>query len=598
MNRQLISWIGLCGLLLVFWVSCQEAEDKHESPTIENSQQTKSISKTSNKPKSPEVSIKSGYYTDSITIEIKAANTQDKICYTLDGRLPDFRFCKTYKVPIKIGKTSLLKVIAFKSADSYSEEVCQLYVFESPHTFPLISLSIPNWEKHYNRNRKTAETDKERSCHIHLIDTTNQLVLDQKLGLSLAGHFSRRRSQKSISLHTRKKFGKKWINFPFFKHKPAQAYRGLVLRNDGNSDPPLLFKDAFLQSVARSLGTQDYLDSCPVVLYINGQYWGVYNVREKKCKHYFEYNYSLDGDSIDYLMNFLPQVKKGSDTDYLNLMSFVKTHDLANQKNLKQVEDQVDLTNFIDYQILEIYFANVDWPMTNIRYWKPQQANGKWRWILFDLDLAYRKNSFALNTLGPYAMGKTNDVNIQNATLLLRKLCTESPVFRTRFVTRFSDLLNQDFQPQSIIAQIDSFENLYSSEIPKHLERWTPQRSIEEWKTDVQNLRSFAQKRPPHIWEHIQNEWQLHNPIPIQISLATSSGKAGQVKVNSLSISSNWSGQYFPDFPLELEAQNSDKQKFSHWECTPTLPNFDYKSPKLSLDLSGIKSLNLTAHFK
>ena len=130
----------------------------------------------------------------------------------------------------------------------------------------------------------------------------------------------------------------------------------------------------------------------PVVLYLNGNYWGHLNLREKINEDYLEGNHGVDADKID-LLEYTSRILSGSNKQYLKLVDFLENNTLESDSMYKTVAVQIDVNNFIDYQLSQIYFNNTDWPGNNLKYWKPQTEEGKWRWILFDTDFGFGLDS-------------------------------------------------------------------------------------------------------------------------------------------------------------------------------------------------------------
>lgn len=548
--------------------------------------------------------LKDGYYDGPLEIELEPAQKGDRICYTLDGSFPNPNSCFEYMRPFHIEKTSILKAASFRNGHLASKTISRIYLLRSPHHFPVFSLSVDNWDSFY-QNTNATETDEELVGHSIFIDTSGQKVFSKYVGISLAGGASRRHTQKPISIHTRSYLGGKWMKYPMFPDKQLDKFRSFVFRNDGNSVPHTHFKDALLQNIASELGTQDYLSSRPVVVYVNGNYYGIYNVREKKCKHYFENNHQVDGDSLDVLINYTLYEKMGKNDDFIELNTFVENNDLGIQENLNFVANQVDINNFLDYQILQIYYANTDWPINNVRLWRSKES-GKWRWMLFDLDLSFREYKVEINSL-EYALGKNNfhsereNIKIHKYTTLLRGLM-DNTAMRNKFINRFADLLNTSFQSAHIVAKTDSLQAIYEPEIREHIDHWQNGEDSEipnynYWLTGIDNIKSFATQRSDFMWRFILDQWKLKGTTPL--SIVTETEGAGKVQVNSIyTKGTKWEGNYFQDIPITITAVPMDGYKFTHWEMIGEAEGFSKKKNMLELIFNSSQAVELKAHFK
>ena len=225
----------------------------------------------------------------------------------------------------------------------------------------------------------------------------------------------------------------------------------------------------------------------------------------------------------------------------------------------------MDVDNFMNYQIAQIYFDNQD-AGGNIKFWRPQTPEGRWRWILYDTDWgfglhdpkAWRNNSLAFHT----EPDGSHWPNPPWSTFMLRKLL-ENPEFKSQFLNRFADHLNASLQPERILERIEEFYRQYQPEMPRHTERWG--QNLARWEKEVDVLRTFAKKRPVIMWRHLGEQFEPGNPVALE--LAASQG--GEVMVNRhLSINNAFQGWYFPSVPVEVEAVPAYGYRFSHWEGT------------------------------
>ena len=143
-----------------------------------------------------------------------------------------------------------------------------------------------------------------------------------------------------------------------------------------------MMRDVLLTSLMEdsNLDIQAYRS---VASYLNGEYWGLYNIREKINEHYLASLHNLDPDEIN-IVELNGEVIHGDNEAYLNMVSFVSNNSLSSSENYQQIADQIDIDNYIQYQVAQIYYDNRDWPGNNIKFWQP--TGGKWRWILFDTD--------------------------------------------------------------------------------------------------------------------------------------------------------------------------------------------------------------------
>jgi len=234
-------------------------------------------------------------------------------------------------------------------------------------------------------------------------------------------------------------------------------------------------------------------------------------------------------------------------------------------ENYAYIQSQMDVENFIDYKIAEIYFDNVD-AGGNIKYWRPQIEGGRWRWILYDTDWgfglhdrkAYKHNSLGFHTEpnGPHWP------NPPWSTFILRKLLNNRD-FKQAFVTRFADHINKTFHPNRALRLIDKHYEHLLPEMSRHLERW--QLAEKNWLEEIDVLRKFALERPKYMRQHLKKKFDLGKDVTLNLT-ASAGGKIilnQNVEINS---GDDFSGQYFEKTPITLLAEPDLGYKFSHWE--------------------------------
>ncbi len=195
-------------------------------------------------------------------------------------------------------------------------------------------------------------------------------------GIKINGGCSRTNPQKSLGVYFRDKYGPDEIRYPLFNSKNVDRFKSIMLRNSGNDFNRTQMQDAMMQTLIIGQMDIDYMAYTPAALYLNGVYWGVQNIREKSSGDYLYTNYGLDEDSIDLLESF-NTVIEGDNSDYTAIISFLNSNNLTSTQNYNYVTSRIDLESYIDYQIAEIYFANLDWPGNNIKYWKSEKTGFK-----------------------------------------------------------------------------------------------------------------------------------------------------------------------------------------------------------------------------
>ncbi len=547
----------------------------------------------------PSLSVKSGAYLLHQKVALKSSGRYSVIYYTLDGSLPSDSLGMVYESPIVIKENTVLRAVVHSIGKLPSPVVTEHYMIgESNSNLSSISICVGDWEQYYNASQKT---ERELEAHFTYFNEQGGLESNSPMALTLAGGGSLRHPQKSISLHVKPYFySKKSIKHSFFPTKDQKKYHGFVLRNAGNAVPKTHFKDAFMHRLVSSNTAIDYLDSKPVNVFINGKYWGIYNLREKKCKHYYSDNHNLPDGELTVVEGYQNRIIKGYSNSMAALLTFVSQNDLRGIENYKEASQLIDLENFIDYYISQIFFANTDWPINNVRQWKVEGTNdSKWRWLLFDLDHGFRANKVDLNSV-EYAMGVNNfhsedyDEALLKGSVLFRKFM-ENPEFSRKFVNRFADLLNSNFKVTNMIDLLDEMAREIATDIPRHIERWDndPElvhiKSLARWESAIEDMRNFAQLRPAAIRKHLATSLDLKG----HFELTVEQSNGGTFSVNTLQdLDDTFTGSYFTGQGVRVIAKPSKGFQFDYWEGYEK-----NRSMEIELDLDAGKELRIKPIF-
>jgi hypothetical protein len=273
-------------------------------------------------------------------------------------------------------------------------------------------------------------------------------------------------------------------------------------------------------------------------------------------------HHDIDPDSITILENN-GTIIRGDASSYWTMFSFLENNSLASQANYNKVLEWIDPGSFIDYWATQIFISNKDWPGNNIRFWKTNDASGRWRWILYDTDfgMGIWGNSAAENSL-TFALEPNGPgwPNPSWSTLLFRRLI-ENPVFVNQFVNRFADLLNSNFKAENVNKAIDLKSAAIADEIDNHLQRWNA--SKDYWLANVKEMKAFATARPSYVLGHIRQKFNFQVP---QLITARVDSTQGLIQLNSLLLHNYpWKGFYFPNVPITLTAKPKVGYKFVKW---------------------------------
>ncbi|MCB4362826.1 CotH kinase family protein [Hydrogenophaga taeniospiralis] len=408
------------------------------------------------------------------------------------------------------------------------------------------------------------------------VEKPEKASMDQRIGVRVHGGFSRSNASKSLRLYARKRYGKNKFQHPVFGED--HNHKKLILRNSGNDFQKTMFKDAAAQAVVRHLNieTQGYQ---PVVTFINGEYWGLLNLREYFDTDHFSEKYAIPEKDIELVEN--NAVIEGDPTHWNLVMAFFEKSDLRREEAYRQASKLIDIDSLIDHQIANIFIGNVDWPHNNVKAWRyrgkaPRYASqgvldGRWRWLQYDADLALTIPSVNILAGALHPRGTKNLDGVAWSTLLLRKLM-ENDDFRTRFINRFADLLSTTFDAEHTSRTVLQLQNDIRPEMPRHLERWKVPANVDVWAQHVQSMLTFLRQRPAIQRAQLIDQFQLKGTYSLTVDIPDA--RQGHIRINTLQTpdlpdhpgaEGVWTGIYFSGVPLELEAIAKPCYAFKRW---------------------------------
>lgn len=554
---------------------------------------------------SVETSKNSGFYDEALSVSLSSSGSNMTIHFTKDGSIPDLN-SPTYDQPLLISETTVLRARAMHPGYLPGPVTTKTYFVNENRDLPVISLSTnpdnlwdfntgiyatgPNAESEFPYFGANFWEDWEREAHIEFFEDGGSSEFSTGCGIKIFGGWSRGFPQKSLSLFFRSKYGVSTLEYPIFPDLGIQSFEALVLRNSGNDWDFTMMRDGMMGSLLDNIDI-DKQAYRPAVLFINGEYWGIHNIREKVNEHFIASHHNVDPDNIDMLESD-QQVIHGDNENYLQLIDYIESHDMNTDAAYNYLIQKMEIKEFFDYAIAEIYFDNTDWPGNNIKYWRPKTADGKWRWILYDTDFgfglfaesaAWQNNTlaFALDDNGP------EWPNPPWSTLLLRKIL-ENQKLKNQFINYFADHLNVTFRSGRVLDIISETRNRISSEIPEHAQRWN--HDLDNWNINVNRLNSFAQNRVAYLRQYLTQEFNLSAMNLVSITLSDSG--MGTVELNGhLKIKQDFKGHYFSDIPIQLKALPNQGFRFTGWSGS-------YSSQSAELTFFPDDNPNISAHFE
>ena len=449
----------------------------------------------------PRLNCTGGYVSGGTVVAIVAGEGDTVYRYTKDGSVPTEQ-SEEFRSMTITGNT-VLRVRAFKENRLPSDVTTATFIMGSPsqRKLPIVCLAsdpdglfsqetgIFSFGTQYSAEFPFVGAnfwqDWERETNFeYYVD--GKKVIDELAGMKVYGQFSRAYDQKSVAVYFRGDYGADNVTYPFFENSDHTTFGCLLLRAGGQDQNMTRIRDAYAAQVMKGHTSLVFQDWQPVAVYINGRYWGYFDLRERINAEWLGRYGGVDGNNLD-LIKGNSNAKVGSNEAYLDLVHYASTHDLKDDTYYRYVADKVDIENFIDYLITEIYFANGD--TGNIKFYCERSSRGKWRWIMFDFDMTLRNdavwdslNMFE-NQFNPEGHGSDNRFSTELRCALMR-----NPDFRQRFIERFAEHLNSTFQPEIMKSILKKMVASMDDEMPRHCERWKKPATYETWQNEVNNL--------------------------------------------------------------------------------------------------------------
>lgn len=541
----------------------------------------------------------SGFFNSAIEVNLSSSLDQVTIRYSTDGSSVTTE-SERYDEPVALSSTTILRARAFVDSTPVSDDLSQIYVIGYKGHLPVLSLATDENNLYGGQgifsNHEKEGREWERPVSVNLLELDGS-GFQANAGVRVHGSHSRSYPKKSMRLYFRSDYGPPELRYKLFSQKDLDEFDQLVVHAGGSFDQSFgseewtLLRDPLNHTLLGELGGA-VSSHRPVILYLNGKLWGLYMLRERINDDYLAGNYEVqDADLLEWAFRETPWVKAGDLQAWRDLHGFFNDHDIDSDERFQEVADMIDLDNFIDYHILQIYTGHKDWPHNNSFFFRERRPGAKWRWILWDAESTYRKhriNSLVWSTRDTVRTDiSERDSEAQLfATIFMRKL-VESEAFNRRFASRFADLLNTTLSPEHIRDTFDRLAAEIEPDLALEVERWDA--ALSHWQDGVKQVRDFIRRRDHIQWQQLKSFFRLGEIF--ELSVDTEDHTTGQIRVNTL-VPKNlpWIGKYLNRLPVEVEAIPLPGFEFSHWSGASSSTQ-----PIIEIDLEQDETL--MAHF-
>ena len=534
-------------------------------------------------------SVPSGIYNSTLNISINNPNgLGSSVYYTLDGKEPTTASLLYTGAPINIFYSQVLKAKAFSNNNTVlpSKTNTASYLIGINHFTPVLSLTTDR-SNLYGTNGifDNWAFDWQKAAYVEYFDTSNQLIFSQNAGIQIDGGWGGSRSQPQHSFRIEldnSALGEGSIQYPLIPNRPNRTkYSNLYLRNGSNQYLSFPYKDACQVEMMASKTKNYYSAWRPVTVYINGEYFGLYELREKFDEDYFEEQENANPDSIEVMSlsawnSFVLHAVQGSvDSFYTSYNSFttLNTNDTA---YWTKADRYFDMEWYNDYIIAESWMGNVDWPGNNIKIYRSDKTNHRWRFCLIDLELSLAPGGWTDFNFDHIQYLLSRSTTIPAINIWLRSI--QNAKFKRYFINRFADLMNTAYKTDKLLAIENSMFNQTVLEMPKEYARWGNPGAIAQQMTDFNNnhlsFQNQLSNRTAQVRNHINSNFSLNGQVDLTLEVQPQG--AGKIRINTIVPDSlPWTGVYFNGNPVTLTAIPNPGFQFEYWDANNIISTRD-----------------------
>lgn len=527
---------------------------------------------------------------NTVTITMPEGNypLDTKIYVTTNGQEPTKTSESATEFTFDISNTTVLRAKLISDSALCNRSVSNSYIFHPRTTeVPIISMLSDSSYIYSDEEGILSKSttyggianynyDWRRPINAEYLGVEGETAWFNQVGeTAVAGDATRGYSQRGMKLYANKRFGTKRYNGVFWEEKPnVDKVKSFVLRNGGNNCHRSRINDALLQRVFGIHIPIDYQAYNPAILYINGEYKGIFGLRERHNEDFVEANYNIDEDDI-YYATYISYANSTEGATERTATTFNKVYQLytSSASTYKQLEALIDVDDFKNHMIAELFSTNIDFPQKNIAMWK-MKTGGKWRWILNDVDYCFVDNSNVQFNMFKYLLGDTNvgtlsttereyrrsnSSKVQHASKLYKKMMSFTE-FKEPFIDAFATYLGDFLKPSVTVPILDKMRNEIDAEMEATCVVYDWDSYTESYPYWMDYLRSSYQIRPKLVYQHMADYFNalahynktdsIGKVIPMTLY---PNGKS--VTINDISlVKGNFDGAYFSNRTLRLSS--------------------------------------------
>lgn len=424
---------------------------------------------------SPAVLTKEGVYNDvdAVSVQLSAPG---QIRYTLDGSVPTEE-SPVYEGPLKLTSTTVIRMLSYEEGKLPSDVITASYIINENHTLPVLSLVSDPVEMFGKSGVYTKPySGKEIAGSLSLFENGEGFTIN--CGIEMHGHTSLQLPKRSFKINFRGLYGASLLTYEVFGEEGPDLYDSLCIRA-GQDYGKTIFREQLFTSLC--LDATDYVLAqrdkfC--ILYINGEYYGIYCLKEALGEMFYAENRTVTAESVD-----IEEAPCLNGDDMLELIRYARDYDMTNAAHYEYVTSRINIDSLIDWMIMEAYSGNGD-IQQNLRYFRSSDNGNRWEYAFFDLDWAFYYENCFTHVL-------SSEKDWQHITLCRNMM--KNPDFRARFLERVSYHMNNVLADENVLARIDYYETLLDPEVERERKRWGG--SYESWQASVKEMREYLTTR-------------------------------------------------------------------------------------------------------
>ena len=555
--------------------------------------------------------IKGGFFNEQVTIPAPSLPSGVKLRCTQDGSVPTSS-SQEFKDPMTFSQNTVLRCAVFKEGTLTKEVVTKTFFVNESVRMPVVAISVDPqfFHKHYiqpeagHTNASTPEgapsglyEDVEFPVHVEYFEkgsSSDKATWEIEAGISMMGNYSRLERKKSVAIVMREEYQDGWLHYSLFDTRKSEndKYKAFNLRNNGNRFVSDYFADALGGAILEGSDV-DYQRSRQVVVFYNGKYFGIHDMRERFNKNYVESNYGIDASTVNMVKHLTEKVtaSNGTPDDYIALLDYAAANDFSGENNDKYefIKTMMDVGNFADYMAAEMYIHNGDWPNNNVRAWRtPDQT---WKFMIYDLDHGFdwewnvdgfggSTNMFKWVKQGGRPAGKCHTDSDKEFTgdkahcfhVLYTRLI-KNPDFKRLFINHSAVML-KNYLNADVVEKVRSkmAGSIDDAEAERDLkENGQKERGYKGFSVSNSSITEWSRDRDDEIVRQYQEEFGISGLVSVSIK-SSGSGMVlmeGMKLPKSTGTSTDYSGKFFSGNDIELTAVPSGGAVFSGWSgCT------------------------------